>query len=397
MSSVSLPTLHVWPAKWDLPSIEPSSLAAILYLQLAIPGRFAVQECTNPDISPSGQLPYLSHGLHVVAPASSIFKYVAALSPASLHAHDDAPQIFSADLDALLSSIERSKRTAWCAHIETTLGDLVAHVFYSLPANYAAVTYPAFALLYPIPQRYYVPNRIRQSYQARLEASGLWNLPGEEIEKESERKAFGEKEKTKEEDPKKVFKSAFERERVLEKARAAFDLYTRLLGDNRFFYYDRPTTLDVQLAAHILLLVNPPFPDTLLSSLISSSYPTLLTHARRVLSTAFPASTPSSEQLHMLPPLTFSLRELLPYPTVRWGSGERKAKTDIDKRFDRMRWGWIGLTVLGAATYLAVMMSKGRITFQLDDEEEEEEEEEEDGGDILEEDELPKEEASLNA
>ena len=48
------PTLHIWPAKWDLPSMEPASLAAVLYLQLSIPGRFRVVESTDPDLSPSG-------------------------------------------------------------------------------------------------------------------------------------------------------------------------------------------------------------------------------------------------------------------------------------------------------------------------------------------------------
>ena len=48
-------TLHIWPSTWDLPSIEPSCIVAAFYLQLALPGRFSIQECTNPDASPSGR------------------------------------------------------------------------------------------------------------------------------------------------------------------------------------------------------------------------------------------------------------------------------------------------------------------------------------------------------
>jgi sorting and assembly machinery component 37 len=48
-------TLHIWPSKWGLPSIEPSCIAAAFYLQLALPGRFSIQECTDPDASPSGR------------------------------------------------------------------------------------------------------------------------------------------------------------------------------------------------------------------------------------------------------------------------------------------------------------------------------------------------------
>ena len=47
--------LHVWPAEWELPSIDPSCIAAVLYLQSAIPGQFYISECTNPDLSPTGQ------------------------------------------------------------------------------------------------------------------------------------------------------------------------------------------------------------------------------------------------------------------------------------------------------------------------------------------------------
>ena len=145
-------TLHIWPSKWNLPSIEPSCIAAVFYLQLALPGRFSIRECTNPDVSPSGgsvstlallscalkqlfyigQLPYLTHGHHVVAPLSSIIKYVAALPPTSIPPvteGDASSPGFSADVDALLDPSERAQRTAWFAHVESALGDLVVRFF----------------------------------------------------------------------------------------------------------------------------------------------------------------------------------------------------------------------------------------------------------------------------
>lgn len=250
-------TLHIWPSKWDLPSIEPSCIVAALYLQLALPGRFSIQECTDPDASPngrsvsaetvlpcaltrgvflfsSGQLPYLSHGHHTVAPLSSIVKYVAALTPAAVPpvtGVDGSEPAFSADVDALLSTTERARRIAWIAHIESALGDLVvrcrrlhkfqhrgnplvsqAHAFYCVPANYAAVMHPTLSSFYKIPQSYYVPRRIRQVYQARLEGNGLWSTSAEESEAEKP-KRFGEKE-TEKDDPKQIFKNVFQRERV---------------------------------------------------------------------------------------------------------------------------------------------------------------------------------------
>jgi len=114
--------------------------------------------------------------------------------------------------------------------------------------------HPTLSSFYNVPQSYYVPRRIRQVYQARLEANGSWTTSAEESEVEKP-KRFGEKEKEKD-DPKEIFKNAFQRERVghlnrlsgvvrsdrkqvLEKSRAAFDLYARLLGDENFFSYDR--------------------------------------------------------------------------------------------------------------------------------------------------------------
>lgn len=38
-----------------------------------------------------------------------------------------------------------------------------------------------------MPQRYYVPDRIRQSYRPRLDAAGLWTVHAEEVEEERKR------------------------------------------------------------------------------------------------------------------------------------------------------------------------------------------------------------------
>ena len=35
---------------------------------------------------------------------------------------------------------------------------------------------PALASKLPLPQRYYLPDRLRDTYQPRLDAAGLWNV-----------------------------------------------------------------------------------------------------------------------------------------------------------------------------------------------------------------------------
>lgn len=101
---------------------------------------------------------------------------------------------------------ERSQRTAWFAHAESHLGDLVVrscdfshllcmtsynlilqyHSLYSNQENWTKLTATALGSLYPVPQKYYVPRRIRDSYHLRLLAAGLWQPFVEDPEKSKE-------------------------------------------------------------------------------------------------------------------------------------------------------------------------------------------------------------------
>ncbi|KAF7964461.1 hypothetical protein HWV62_7413, partial [Athelia sp. TMB] len=201
--------LHIWPGQWNLPSHDPSCLAAVLYLQLAIPGQFSISECTNPDLSPNGQLPFISHLHHTVSSLSSIVKYISSRHPTEL-----SP---TPNLDVFLNASQKSQHFAWCAHVESNLGDLLLpqdHMFYSLDINWFQLMLPTLANLMPLPQRYFVPARIRESHRPRLEAVELWNLPGIEQEEAEKSRWFGEKPKSPPEgEPREKFKRAFEREK----------------------------------------------------------------------------------------------------------------------------------------------------------------------------------------
>jgi len=69
-----------------------------------------------------GQLPYLVHDQHVVTSFQSIVKYVSDLRGV------DHAQYPDANLDILLSPSQKSQRTAWTAHAESHLGDLVVSI-----------------------------------------------------------------------------------------------------------------------------------------------------------------------------------------------------------------------------------------------------------------------------
>jgi len=346
--------LHIWPGRWNLPSIDPTCLATVMHLYLLFPGKFVIEECVNPDLSPSGQLPFLTHGHHVVSSLPSIVRYLTSLKTLVTQ---EGENYLSGGIDAELNASEKSQCVAWRAHVESNLGDLVAHTFYSLQTNWLNLTHKTLVSMFPIPQRYYVPGRIRDSYRTRLEASGLWNIPGGEQEEE---KPFREIKKPVVQDRSTKYTEVFEREKTLEKARSLFDLYQRLLGGKRFFYHDRPTTLDVALASHLLLLINAPFPDPLLKTLLTESYPSLVTHANSVQAEALPLS---EDGIKKLPPQGYSLRSLVPLISScnPAPSGKPSVQTDADIQFGRMRWGWIGL----AATSVIVYFLRVGLPIQL--------------------------------
>lgn len=188
---------------------------------------------------------------------------------------------------------------------------------------------------------------------------------------------------------------------VLEKARFAFDMYARLLSDRQFFFHDRygpygtiavlpsahdshrATTLDVYLASYLLLLLDAPFPDPLLQTLLKESYPTLTNHARRIHLQALPTT---GSDIPKLSPQTYSLISLIPWPSSRQ-SRKPKEKTADEIRFQRMRWGWYALALVSTVFYIASSSIKivrvveggsedeaGDNVIGLESEEEEEEE-----------------------
>lgn len=110
----------------------------------------------------------------------------------------------------------------------------------------------------------------------------------------------------------------------------------------------RPTTLDIVLAAHVLLLLNPPYPDPFLQTLIDTSYPTLSAHARRVYAQALGSGSPARSAL--IP--RFSWSSLIPWPPA---TKKQIKKSPEDMHYDRMRWGFYGLAIGSLAAYMVVV------------------------------------------
>jgi sorting and assembly machinery component 37 len=166
-----------------------------------------------------GQLPFLVHEERIIPTFALIAKYVAGLKDFGT----------STNLDASLNNTDQSRKVAWCAHVESNLGDLVViphlryvsqcyslvlkyHTLYSHHGNWTGLTQPMLASALPVPQCYYVPGRMRERHRARLEAAGLWSFI--DVEKQG-KKSFRETLKsTKEKADSHIYLQAFQREKV---------------------------------------------------------------------------------------------------------------------------------------------------------------------------------------
>lgn len=118
----------------------------------------------------------------------------------------------------------------------------------------------------------------------------------------------------------------------------------------------RPTALDIHLAAHILVLLAPKYPEPVLQNLVTESYPKLVAHAIRVrtqLMTTLPHSS------HQSTPTSFSLSSLLPRLQITRRGADTTSKEDV--QFARIRWGFFGLALGSVFAYFAVVGSPIRI------------------------------------
>ncbi|KAG8709986.1 hypothetical protein FRC08_017789 [Ceratobasidium sp. 394] len=282
--------LHIWPSKWDLPSLDPQCIAAVIYMQLTFPGRYSIVECSDPDQSPSGQLPFLTHETHEISPLPSIISYLDSLSRSESHS-------IHAFIDAGLKSSQSQRATVWKAYAASQLGDLLAHQMFV--EHYWTFTHRVLSNLMPLPQRLFVPGRLRKLHQPRLEAIGMWDAHF--IEEPEAPKPVVKTPETPKAPPTQFYKHAFARERLLERARTTFGLLKNLLRDDEFVYGNSPTSLDIIIASHILPLLYIPFPNPLLSTELRTSFPELSSHADRVLE--YSRTAPSAPTL--------------PAPTVR--------------------------------------------------------------------------------
>jgi hypothetical protein len=73
----------------------------------------------------AGKLPFFTHGHAAVSFFLTIIYFASSLAKSTTSG--------ARDLDASLSAEQRGKRTAWCSHVETNIGDLMVSSYLCAP------------------------------------------------------------------------------------------------------------------------------------------------------------------------------------------------------------------------------------------------------------------------
>ncbi|CAG8488865.1 9392_t:CDS:2, partial [Dentiscutata erythropus] len=149
--------LYVWGSHWGLPSIDPACLSVISYLQL-VSEEWKVVECSNPNISPTGELPVLRDGLNWITGVHNIISH---LKKNGLNADEN------------LTDKQKADSLAFASYLEESVYDILLFAWYVDSKNFIEVIRPLYAGLLSFPMQYFIPAQLRSSARERLEIHGI--------------------------------------------------------------------------------------------------------------------------------------------------------------------------------------------------------------------------------
>ncbi|RDW75817.1 hypothetical protein BP5796_06638 [Coleophoma crateriformis] len=157
--------LHVWGPAFGLPSVDAHCLAAIAYLQHAVPrGKWRLIASSNPALSPTNELPALRHGKDWIGGFRNIFHYLAQCSAGEWV------------LDAGLSEQAAADCIAFSSFVESHGQPLLDLSLYVSTQNYTAITRPVYNTIQSFPLPYLTPPTIRAAAKERTAYLGLSSL-----------------------------------------------------------------------------------------------------------------------------------------------------------------------------------------------------------------------------
>ncbi|CCU81830.1 Metaxin-like protein [Blumeria hordei DH14] len=154
--------LHIWGPAFGLPSIDAHCLAALAYLQQAVPaGNWLVVASSNPALSPTYELPALKDDKIWIGGFRNIFHYVAQ--------HSSGKWI----LDAELEEQEEADCVAFSAFLDSHAQPLLDLSLYIMSENFTTITRPVYSTFQPFPLPYLTPSARRSTARSRTAHLGL--------------------------------------------------------------------------------------------------------------------------------------------------------------------------------------------------------------------------------
>ncbi|KAJ3295222.1 hypothetical protein HDU76_006879 [Blyttiomyces sp. JEL0837] len=146
--------LFSWGPAWNLTSFDPACLSVQAYLNL-VGANWVLNSCSNPNLSPSGELPMLRDGTRPIAGVANIFAHL---------------KTRGLDLDAHLTAEESAHCISYIALIEDRLYDALLYNHWIDSANFAKTTRPTYSKALGWIKRTYIPYQLQDRVKRRLKA-----------------------------------------------------------------------------------------------------------------------------------------------------------------------------------------------------------------------------------
>ncbi|PVH84670.1 hypothetical protein DL98DRAFT_528107 [Cadophora sp. DSE1049] len=273
--------LHVWGPAFGLPSIDAHCLAAIAYLQQAVPrGKWQLIASSDPGLSPSKSLPALRNGDIWIGGFRNIFHYVAQFSAGEWILDAGLPEQESADCIAFSSFVE--------SHGQPLL-DLSLYVS---SQNYTTTTRPLYNTIQSFPLPYLTPPSIRAAAKLRTSHLGLSSLDIDTDAQDTNEPSIIPASLRR---PKNTVSSLLAKSpetsaqiRLTALATDFFEPLQHLRGKKAFFVSDTQfSSLDCLVLGYLALMLVPELPQPWLSRTMKEKSPGLCTWTEELCETVF--------------------------------------------------------------------------------------------------------------
>lgn len=277
--------LHVWGPAFSLPSIDAHCLAAIAYLQQAVPrGEWQLIASSNPALSPTNELPALRNGDIWIGGFRNIFHYIAQYSAGDWV------------LDAGLPEQEGADCIAFSSFLESHGQPLLDLSLYVSSENYSTITRPIYNTIQSFPLPYLTPGSIRASAKARTEHLGLSGLDIDTEEGSAHEKSIIPESLR---HPKNTVSSLLAAApevnaqiRLNALATAFFEPLQALRGEKRYFVSSKKfSSLDCLILGYLSLMLVPELPQPWLANAMRKKFPGLCNWTEALIASVYGPET----------------------------------------------------------------------------------------------------------